>query len=67
MQWILANLFLLSIVAVGTVLALLGFAAVRALGLPLGIERVLIAVVAVAALVGAGLWARHFIRGAQRA
>lgn len=64
--WILANLFLMSIVAVGTVLALLGFYFVRALGLPIGIERVLIAMVAVVALVGAGFWARHFIQGGRR-
>jgi hypothetical protein len=62
-EWVLANLFLLSIVAVGTVLGFLGISGVRALGLPIDIERLLVAVVAVAALIGAGLWARHFIRG----
>lgn len=61
--WVLVNLFLLSVVAVGTALTFLGIASVQSLGLPLGLERVLIAIVAILGIVGAGWWARHFIRG----
>lgn len=52
--WIAVNLFLFAMILVGAGLLWLSFLTIRALGLPIEVERLLMVAAAIAAIVGAG-------------
>ena len=64
--WLAANLFLFGMVLLACGLAALAFLGVRALGLPDELERIMVAVAAVGALLSTGFLARSALRLIQR-